>query len=163
MRKMTSVENMVFVDLFDIVEEIPCQRSLTSYIEVTINLPQTKEYLKLNRQQMIDRYIKIFETSATYLFVTERYHVIEYYKSGLPHLHGFFKFDGRKCIEGLVADVARCIHVQLPKRYSIYKEQFYYHKFQRYVVPPMTLQYTDGEDMKRQHIWIDYLHKDQPK
>lgn len=91
-------------------------------LEVTINIPRSKEFKSMTLIEQIDEYKRIWkilkETSVSAREVHDMFH-IEYCKTGLPHLHGYLRLKG--CIphfnEGMVMDHVRAFYKQIPARY----------------------------------------------
>lgn len=132
-------------------------------IEFTLNPPQTANYKRLksatrvSKLESLGEYLRLHTPNVSYKVQT-----IETYKSGYPHSHGYLCIDSQTPfnIAGLVQDVARTWHSQMPGKHSLFNENDYYYKWDRYRCPSIVLQYREVLETDRFKDWNTYIHKE---
>lgn len=129
-----------------------------SYLEITLNHPQTKRFLAMNSTKQKALYCSIWNCikNEFQLDGTSAY-IYEYTKLGQVHLHGYIKLPpGNFFIAGAISDIVKRYLNLLPKKYSLYNSNNYYPEYDRYRCPSICVQYTNDIS-----AWKDYMAKDQ--
>lgn len=131
-------------------------------LEVTLNVPRYKLYNSLSLTEKTELYKNIWETLKQTLPSKDvkSFYVIEYCRSGEPHLHGYFTFYTTQHIQGgLVMDFVKSYYKQLPKVYYKQISQHPYNEYyDRFCAPAICVNYK-----KILHInWETYIKKTHP-
>lgn len=139
------------------------------YILLTLNHPRTvafnnatSQYQKVIYCKLIDKLPTTMCGAKTTMHLKTIDAVFEHCKSGAIHYHSLIEItcDNAFSIAGLISDYSKCIHQQLPKKYSMYMERAYKPEFQRYRIPSMCVQYKTLDDPYIPE-WRTYLHKEE--
>lgn len=150
----------------DILEKYPLAGIATDKqrIEITINHPRTKPFVRATPDEQKLMYLKIympyFEKVRAYTI--ESVYRFEACKDGYVHMHCALDLSYPKVyVEGLVMDAATSIIHEMPKRTWMQLVNNHYSSF--YTVfksPAVLVQYTHKEDLKRVADWNAYIDKD---
>lgn len=133
-------------------------------IGITINLPRTKQFVKLtsNEQKVVLKYILNASLRQIDKKCVFRYlHEYEYCKDGHVHLHGviYYNKGDVKSNVGLLMDIDRELRLVINKALKIntaYKNT-YNDVFKRIKKPSHCLQYM--KDDKELDRWLIYMYK----
>jgi len=139
-------------------ESIPKKIPVHSYLEITLNHPQTKSFLKMNSTKQKSLYHNIWNCMKNEFSLDPMNNfVYEYTKTGQVHLHGYIKLPmGNFFIAGAISDIVKRYLNLLPKKYSLFDSKNYYPEYERYRCPSICVQYTN--DIAQ---WIEYMGKAQ--
>lgn len=141
--------------------ETIADEQISQVVEITINIPKDKMQLL----QHIDLYKDIWSYfKKQYKGYDDKY-VIEYCKSGQPHLHGYMTIDLNSNVinyptEELLKMLAKTIYLILPRKY--YKQLNNAHineYFKLFKAPAVTLNLKN----LLYKNWCDYIEKNAPK
>jgi len=134
----------------------------TKYIEITINIPRTREFKQATIVEQLDMYNKLWNIAKDIdgYSSPQNFHVIEFCQDGLPHLHGFIKYGQDHPIdeEELVMTITKSIYAVLPRaaKHQIAKNP-YNSFYKRFKAPALCINCKSVLRME----WYNYVMKHQ--
>lgn len=136
------------------------KQEVKSLLEVTLNLPNYKEYVNLDTSGKFCLYKNIWDDMMRAVDHNGCRHSynIEYCRNGNPHMHGFmeFEFDHDIFAEGLVMDVVRRFFANIPQRYRAQIRKNPYDTYlKRFRAPAICINYKNSLS----HQWLCYMNK----
>lgn len=143
----------------------PQGQPVRAHLEITITHPPTTKWLNMMSLEQIKYLSRIWDNIIPVCgmaHVKESGHVFEFHKNGHAHLHGYIilEFDKPFSPYGLVADYAKAVLKQMPKKYINYNDNYMTPEWIRYKCPSVCVQYiNDDERPYRITEWISYLKK----
>lgn len=118
--------------------------------QITLNLPQTQEYLKICFHDQTRKLLGLFRKIL--LKIRELYncnpirykYVFENSKTFVPHMHSliYVKFNDKYIIDSFIMDIAKIAHLYTVK--SKYYNNNYYPCYLRFKSPLILIQYYDN-------------------
>lgn len=127
----------------------------SNYIEVTLNHPRTPTFVKKLSHQQKRVYEKFYMLIKTYYIsiIEESDYVYEVCKSGIIHMHCWFKFKLDPFIPSIILnDIVKLWFNHMPKKYQVYNEKNYYYKIDRYYSPSIVAQYRTNIDKFKEYM-----------
>lgn len=144
--------NMFDMPLADFPSKKENPLGSVAILEYTINLPDRFD-------KSIDTYEKIrIKMLSGIGYIDKDIHYYEQCKSGAYHIHGCLYIKrGLYSIEGLIRSLTETILKSIDGRLRLNWEKNFFHFYQRYRTPIVTVQYEDSID--RILHWEQYIRK----
>lgn len=136
-------------------------------LEITLNYPRTKPFLRMDKEAQMDLYRNIFylykqsfESLHKGAILIRSDQTFELSSDRCIHSHAYVEIDMKKSfsVEGLVTEALRFLVFQMPKRNHQYLGTCHYsQRFRTYRTPSVLVQYSDSP--RRNETWEGYIHK----
>lgn len=135
-------------------------------LEITLNYPRTKPFMRMSTNDQIQLYRNIFDLYR----MSTPHKVLAYeqtYETSADmamHSHCYIDLEVLYpfSVEGLVTGCLRFLVFQMPKRNHQYLARCHYnYRFECYRTPSVLVQYTPYSDKLRLLQWQTYIHKEE--
>lgn len=172
MRTPTVEESFLMDEIFgttnplaEIKEDI--KEPITVWLEVTMNYPRTKPFIRMDEKQQQMLYFALFHSIINLHKHNYEDFELHYEKclDGHTHAHGWIKLKMQRAfsIEGVVSMTVREYVHQLPKRtWAQLNDYKYSRAFSCWKLPCILVQYTSDADEIRLIEWNEYIRKNAP-
>ncbi|AYP28727.1 MAG: putative replicase [Cressdnaviricota sp.] len=140
----------------------------TGYYGITISLPHTTAFLNMPSVKQAKQYRQIWNVIKNALGVPfDSDFSLEYNQNGQVHLHGYIQMvnTSARFVNGAISDIAKAIHLCLPKKFRNFNEKNLFPNINRYRCPSHVIQYYDPtnhniNDPSSIEYWKAYIKKD---